>query len=83
MAYFIDRLAKAESLVARLAAKDNRTPEEQRRLDSLAKLLRRIELERVGRGPYPNDDPGPGESQRRVAMRVALDEQLERAVEPD
>ena len=47
MSSFLDRLAIAETLAAQLAAKKDRAPAEQRRLNMLEGLLHTIDRERA------------------------------------
>ena len=77
---FSDRLARAQCLLAELGAKAEKTPEEQRQINRLTLLLRRIERECVGRAPYPDDEVSPAERGRRVAMRVVLGEELKKVL---
>lgn len=78
---FSDRLARAQRLLAVLEAKAEKTAAEQSQAERLSLLLRRIERERVGKGPYPDDDVSPAEMQRRVAMRIVLDDELKKALQ--
>ena len=75
---FIARLTRVEQLLARLEANPRKTAEEERRIERIHHLLRSIEEQRLGRGPYPQEDVAPAERQRRIAMRLVLNEQLEK-----